>query len=183
MACGTIVHPVLGNVSVGPVDSERTHRLRQQVLRPHQRVEDMGQISSRDPDGLVVGAAVVSSGEVVSTASLGPEEPPGDLDAALPPGRRWRLRGMATRPDLRGCGFGAAVLEVALGHVARLGGGVVWCSARVAATSFYERAGFRSFGDAWEAPPIGPHVHMWRTVEASTKAAVPAASRAPKTKD
>jgi GNAT superfamily N-acetyltransferase len=150
------------------VEPARTFVLRQQVLRPHQRVEEMALLGSDHPDSIVIGAAVPASRDVVATAAVSPEEPPAELELVLPPGRRWRLRSMATRPELRGSGIGAIVLGAALEHVAGLGGGVVWCSARTPALSFYERAGFVTFGDVWVDALIGPHVMMWRPVPPAT---------------
>ena len=47
----------------------------------------------------------------------------------------WQLRGMATRPEVRGLGFGKALLS-ACEQAARDGRGVLlWCNARVAADS------------------------------------------------
>ncbi len=157
-------HPVIGDLAIGPVAPERTYLLRQQVLRPHQRVEEMSLIGSDDPEAVVGAAVVAGSGEVVSTAAVSPEEAPAELATVLPPGRQWRLRSMATRPDLRGTGIGGAVLAFVISHVAAHGGGVLWCSARVPAAAFYERAGFVRFGEEWVAEHIGPHVMMWRTV-------------------
>jgi ribosomal protein S18 acetylase RimI-like enzyme len=158
-------HPATGELEIGPVPPETTYVLRQQVLRPHQRVEEMSLIGSDHPESVVIGAVVRESGEVVSTAAVSPEEAPPELAEVLPPGRRWRLRSMATRPDLRGSGIGRAVLDRALAHVESHGGGVLWCSARVPAAGFYERAGFVRFGEEWEPEHIGPHVLMWRTVD------------------
>lgn len=160
-------HPQLGTIVVGPVEPTLTYALRHKVLRPHQRVEDMGLPGADHPDALVVGASS-AQGEVVGTGAVTPEPPPDDLAAVVPAGSTWRLRSMATRPDARGAGIGAAVLAVIVAHVAARGGGVLWCSARTPALSFYERAGFVTFGDVWEAEHIGPHVLMWRVVHGST---------------
>ena len=60
------------------------------------------------------------------------------------PGRSaWRVRGMATRPDHRGSGIGTLVLAALLDHVRSQGGGLVWCTARLGALTFYERGGVR----------------------------------------
>ena len=67
---------------------------------------------------------------------------------------------MATAEDKRGQGIGTAVLRAVLAYVARHGGGLLWCNARVSARSFYERAGFVSRGDVWDEPDLGPHVKM-----------------------
>ena len=89
------------------------------------------------------------------------EAAPGDWSEAT----TWRLRGMATRADLQGKGIGSMVLKAALEHVGTEGGELIWCNARVSALAFYERAGFRTWGEPWEIPGHGPHVVMWRRIE------------------
>lgn len=174
-------HPEVGPIDVVPVDPVRTYRLRREVLRPHQEVEEMSALGSEHEDALVVGAVLRSTGEVVGTGGVAPEQPPAALAEARPhsvslpspapePERWWRLRAMATAPGLRGSGVGAAVVDALLDHVARLGGGVVWCKARTPAVGFYGRAGFRSFGEPWTEPRVGPHVLMWRLVTAGESA-------------
>lgn len=157
------VHPTLGRLWIAPVEVERTFPLRQQVLRPHQRVEDMSLPGTYQVEGAVMGA-LRGTGEVVGMAAVTPEAPPPALGAVLPPGRTWRLRSMATRPDARAGGVGRALIEAILAHVERHGGGVMWCSARTPAVGFYQRVGFSEFGEPWLEDHTGPHVLMWRTV-------------------
>jgi GNAT superfamily N-acetyltransferase len=143
-------------ITVDRVASALTEPLRQRVLRAGQPpgsarfdVEDRpttASFAARDPDGTVVGTAVV-------------------YPSACPwlPGRAaWRLRGMATDPPRQGQGIGGKVLAKALAFVVAEGGEVVWCNARTPAQRFYERAGFVTHGEPWDDPAIGPHVAMWR---------------------
>jgi GNAT superfamily N-acetyltransferase len=67
---------------------------------------------------------------------------------------------MATAEDRRREGVGAAVLAAVIEHVARNGGGLLWCNARAPAVSFYEKAGFTTRGEPWDDPVIGPHIAM-----------------------
>jgi GNAT superfamily N-acetyltransferase len=131
--------------------------LRQKVLRPHQTFAQMAQEGDHDPETAFF-AAYDKEHQVVGTASVRRENSPWGE-----PG--WRLRGMATEPDLRGQGIGGAVLARVIEHVARLGGGLLWCNARIPAQRFYERAGFVTRGDPWVDPEIGPHIVMHRQVE------------------
>ncbi len=105
-------------------------------------------------------AARAADGTVLAVGTVVPEAPPWDGDR----GDAWRIRGMATEPGRRGQGLGARVLDTLLGHAAHLGGGLVWCQARVGARTFYLRAGFTDDGEVFELPGIGPHTHMWRTL-------------------
>lgn len=77
----------------------------------------------------------------------------------------WRLRGMATAPEVRGWGVGADLVDAVVDYVAPSGDGtVLWCTARMAAVGFYERKGFAVIGETWEEPVIGTHIHMHRGV-------------------
>ena len=153
-------------VIVQAVEASRTYLLRQQVLRPNLAVEDMALFGDDGPDTGIYGAIDEASGELVGTANVRREEPPPGLAESVAPdnnGDPWRLRGMATREDLRGTGIGAAMLEACVRHVAGRGGGLLWCNARVTARRFYARAGLAEWGDEFES--VGTtHIVMWRIV-------------------
>jgi GNAT superfamily N-acetyltransferase len=152
------------DVRVARVSVEVGLPLRQRVLRPHETIEQLRANSDDEP--ATGNFAAFADGEVVCTASVRREAPPWDAGV----GPAWRLRGMATDERWRGRGIGAQVLDAVLGHVGSHGGGLLWCNARVPALSFYRRAGFRTRGDAWDDPLIGPHIAMERTVAASPAA-------------
>jgi GNAT superfamily N-acetyltransferase len=110
-------------------------------------------------------AAIDADHEVVGCVRVAPEAPPRDVvRAGDEAGPFWRLRGMATRSDLRNAGIGTQVLGRAIAYVADQGGGLLWCNARVPALGLYRRAGFMEHGAVWEEPEIGPHIIMWRMV-------------------
>lgn len=147
--------PPASAVRVERVPPERTHALRGRVLRPN--APGRARSSADEAPGAASFAAIDGDGEVVGTVIVYPEDCPW-----LPGPGAWRLRGMATAPELRSTGIGSAVLAAALDHIAAEGGSLVWCNARTPARAFYERAGFRAHGDEWVDPEIGPHVAMWR---------------------
>ena len=147
-------------IRVEPVAAITTFPLRHDVLRPHETLDQLALPGDADPDTCHLAARTVT-GEVVGTASVRREPAPwgpGTTTAA------WRLRGMATREDLRGRRIGTRVLGAVVAHVASKGGGLLWCNARVPAVPFYERSGFATRGEPWVDPEIGPHVAMWREV-------------------
>jgi GNAT superfamily N-acetyltransferase len=149
---------------IDQVPATATWPLRQAVLRPHQTVEEMGLPEDDDPLTAAF-VAVDDHGEIVGTARVAPSDAPASIEGRAPTDSPvWRLRGMATRQDLRHQGIGGAVLNRTMAYVANHGGGLLWCSARVPAVNFYLRAGFTSHGQPWEEPDIGPHQLMWRTV-------------------
>jgi predicted GNAT family N-acyltransferase len=135
------------------VTAAETFPLRQRVLRPHETTDAL---ATHAGEVETVHIAVVEDGTVIGCAMIMPEQPPwAGVDEAS-----WRLRGMATAEDRRGEGIGAAVLGAVLEHVEAKGGGLVWCSARTPACSFYERSGFLRRGEVWDEPQLGPHILM-----------------------
>ena len=139
---------------------QRIFALRKRVLRPH-LAEDVPFLLADDllPTTIAY-AAVTPDGRLLGIGRLNPEPPP------FAPCERagWRVRAMATDPQVRGLGVGSAVLGAIVGHVTRGGGGILWCNARLGARTLYERAGMEARGDVWDEPDIGPHIVMWMPV-------------------
>jgi GNAT superfamily N-acetyltransferase len=156
-------------IEVRRIPAHRTWELRQRVLRPHQRIEEMNYFGDHDPDTAHFGAFVGDELLSIGSIYLAPLKSP---HASLPEdGRSWQLRGMATAPGRSGGGLGAAVLKAALEHAAsnpaaRKGGSVMWCNAREAALGFYEKFGFAAVSGTFELPGIGPHKVMTRRLQA-----------------
>ena len=151
------------------VQAADTWELRRAVLRPHQSPD---QLALADDDRPSTGsfAAIDGYGRIVGTGRVGLEAPPSSLRGEVPEVQAaWRLRGMATREDVRRAGIGSSVLGRIIRHVADHGGGLLWCNARVPALALYQRAGFTGHGSVWEDPDIGPHLVMWRSVDAADR--------------
>lgn len=138
-------------VTVGQVPFELSRPLRMAVLRPGEPPDRLMYPAEADPTTAHV-AALDAQGEVLSVGSVMPDPHPRD-----PHPGDWRLRGMATRADMRGTGLGASVLACCEAHARRQGARRLWCNARVGAVTFYERAGMRVEGELFEIPGIGPH--------------------------
>jgi predicted GNAT family N-acyltransferase len=150
---------VTSEIAVRRVPVEVTLLLRQQVLRPHETLDQLRLAGDDDPDTAHF-AAFDAGGLVVGTASVRREAPPWSQAET----GAWRLRGMATAESRRGDGIGTEVMHAVVKHVADHGGGLLWCNARLPALSFYQRAGFASRGEAWDEAHIGPHIAMQRGV-------------------
>ncbi len=140
---------------VRPITAEASRPIRLEVLRPGRPASEVVFDADDAPDTAHAGGFV--EGELVSVGRVSREPPPGSGDP-----NAWRLRGMATLPEHRDRGVGAAVLAWLLEHAAARGGTELWCNARVRARPFYERAGFRAEGDEFDVPGIGPHYLMRR---------------------
>jgi ribosomal protein S18 acetylase RimI-like enzyme len=135
-------------VRLRPIPVAATRPLRQQILRPHLTVEELAM--HEPPCAFAVGA--YERDELIAVGFVAPDGQPGD----------WRVRGMATAPHARGRGAGTAVLDALLEHADTRGATRVWCNARVAALSLYERAGFTIASEPFDEPEIGRHYVMER---------------------
>jgi len=92
----------------------------------------------------------------VGVASVSHRARPGEDD----PGA-WQLRGMATTPDVRGAGYGVALVDACVAHVKAHGGTRFWCNARISAQGFYAKLGLVRCSEEFVPPDIDlPHVVM-----------------------
>lgn len=133
-------------ITVRPIAIADSRPLRQSILRPHESVTEL---AAHEPAG--AHALGAFDGErLISVGFVAPDGEPGS----------WRVRGMASAEGDRGRGAGTAVLEALLLHARAAGARRVWCNARPAARTLYERAGMRIASGEFEIPGIGTHVLM-----------------------
>ena len=76
----------------------------------------------------------------------------------------WQLRGMAVAPDARARGLGRAMIEFLENDIAGSGVTRMWCNARVPASGFYQRHGWKIVSEQFDIPTAGPHVRMTRRI-------------------
>ena len=153
-------------MQLAAVSADVVRPLRQEILRPGHTGEKLVFPGDEHPETLH--AAVSIENRVVAVATLMPDPHPYDPE----PGD-WRLRGMATSPELRGRGIGAALLAACEAHARDHGGTRLWCNARVNARAFYERGGLVVEGVAFEIPTIGPHYLMSKALHDRNASAGP----------
>ncbi len=143
--------------TAGIIDAGAGRELRRAVLRP--QLAPGQPLPGDDLAGAVHLGTVDDDGTVTCTCFVYPDPcpwRPGDQPA-------WHLRQMATLPERRGTGLGAAVVTAALAFVGQAGARLLWCNARETAVGFYARLGFRGHGEVFTdaGHPI-PHLRMWR---------------------
>jgi len=143
------------SVCARPVPVADVHPLRMAVLRPGRPPGASAYPGDDDP--LACHVAVRVGTEVVSVGTVFPDRAPWAPDRT----DAWRVRGMATRDDLRGRGYGRRVLDALIEHATANGGRFLWCEARIGAPRFYGRAGFVVEGKPFLLEDI-EHLHMWR---------------------
>ncbi|MEQ1850651.1 MAG: GNAT family N-acetyltransferase [Chthoniobacteraceae bacterium] len=78
----------------------------------------------------------------------------------------FQLRGMATLPEIRGAGFGKALLDACVAAALEEGATLLWCNARTGAVPFYRKNGWATLGDEFDIPTVGPHFRMFRELQA-----------------
>lgn len=151
------------DIDIDEVSVERILPLRTRVLRPHLVNGELARWP-RDEDETTRHFAAIRGQDVVGCVTFQVARFPYDDNATLPP-IDIQLRGMAVDVSARNEGIGAQLMEVALFRLPLLypEARKIWCNARQAAVSFYERAGFEPIGDSFDKPGIGPHVVMWRS--------------------
>ena len=72
----------------------------------------------------------------------------------------FQLRGMATLAEVRGAGFGKALLDACVAAAQEKGAALFWCNARTSAADFYAKNAWRIVGDEFDIPTVGPHLRM-----------------------
>jgi L-Ala-D/L-Glu epimerase len=161
-----------GDFRLERVDPERTRQLRHDVLRSGMPYETTHFDDDTDPLAahfalllprshreVDVSEDSVLEELVVAVGTVIPGPPPWDEDAA----GSWRIRGMATKEELRGLGLGRRVLDALVDHAASHHGTMIWCNARIGALDFYRQAGFVAVGDLFD-DGIAVHQSMWRRI-------------------
>jgi predicted GNAT family N-acyltransferase len=133
--------------------------LRWSVLRPGRPKETAEYAEDADP-GVFHMAAYDDADRVVGCVTFFPDP----LDGRP----AYRFRGMGTAPEVRGQGYGAALLKSGLRECAAEGATLVWCNGRTSARGFYERLGFTAVGEEFASAETGvPHFVFTHTIAAS----------------
>lgn len=151
---------------IRPISAAGTRPLRAAVLRPGVPPDTLVYPGDDHPRVLHAGAFAPGPDgreRLVGIATVYPEPPPEAYRDEIP-GDAYRLRGMATLPDVRGAGYGRGLLEACFDHARTHGARALWCNARVVALDFYQQMGLQTVGPEFDIPEIGPHYVMWRGV-------------------
>lgn len=149
--------PMPMKVDIREISAADTRPVRQRVLRPHQRPEELVYPGDDDANTFHLGA-FGDRGELLAILSMyrhaqPPQDPFGEP-------RAWRIRGMASVPEARGTGLGKRLVEVARDRVWAVSPDPIWCNARENAFGFYQKLGFAIVGGVFEIEGIGPHAVM-----------------------
>ncbi len=135
------------------ISTRDTYPIRHQVLRPGRPLETC--FFDRDGDEQTFHLGAFIETKLVSIASFYFEKHP-----KLEDPYQYRLRGMATLPDFQRQGHSSELLKMGFPIIKQNLCSLVWCNARVSAQGFYEKIGFKTIGDVFEIPDVGPHLLM-----------------------
>ncbi|WP_271611702.1 GNAT family N-acetyltransferase [Bradyrhizobium sp. CCBAU 21362] len=109
--------------------------------------------------------------ELVSVATFLLEDQSEDAYSAT--GFSWRLRGMATHPRHRDCGYATAVLEHGLRLLRRRQASLLWANGRSSAIGFYLKHGFVRVGEERVKPGVLAHYRIERRLSPSSLTSQP----------
>lgn len=147
-------------IEIKEVSAAAVRPMRQAVLRPSQKVEEM--LWPRDLDPETKHFAAFDGPKIVGIVTAYRSAPPEDPNLTA----SWQFRGMATAPEVRGAGVGKRLIEQCVETSVREGSKLLWCDARISAMGFYEKLGFEAVGEPFEKPHAGPHWRMYRWLSA-----------------
>ena len=142
-------HPVIRQISAA-----ETQPLRKAVLRPNHDMKELHYPGDELAEAAHMGAFL--DGELVGIATVHRESLPGENTEV------WRVRGMAVATQWQRQGIGGFLLRACVDYAKQHGGTLVWFTARTSAQSFYEKFGFKTRGEEFDIPTVGPHYLMTR---------------------
>lgn len=143
-------------IEIKLVDPKDIRALRLKVLWPHKETIEACSLPV-DTDATTFHMGALKDGKVVGTSTFLI-----DINPKFEEKKQYRLRAMATDPEIQGTGTGAKIIEKAIEELKNRGIKLVWCDARLRATGFYEKINFKVLGDIYEVPVIGPHKLMYK---------------------
>ncbi|KAH9889892.1 acyl-CoA N-acyltransferase [Cubamyces lactineus] len=149
------------DVVIREIDAADTVPLRHSVLWPDHPVDYV--LLPEDASGHHYGAFLPTSTSPVAVISVFIDSLP-SAPAEVSASRTARFRKFACDPTYQGRGIGSRLLQHVFGVAAKeLGCSVIWCDARLSASTWYERRGMQKFGEVFFKGEI-EYVRMMRAL-------------------
>lgn len=137
---------------VKKISLEELLPLRAKVLRHGKRPEEV--IFAGDNADTTFHLGTFSEDMLITVGSFYKE----NLDGQI--GDGYRLRSMASLPDMQSKGAGSVLMQYAIAKLKRMKIDYLWCNARTGAVGFYQKMGLKIISDEFSIPEIGPHYVM-----------------------
>lgn len=144
-------------MDIRKISAREARPLRAAILRPGLPLE--ASMYPLDDEGETLHLGAYEENELVTVASVFREPQPGEANP-----QAWRLRGMVTRPAAQRRGYGRAVLEACMRYIARQGGTLLWCNARMDAVEFYRSLRFETVGEEQKTERGTSYIMMLRAI-------------------
>lgn len=139
----------------------QTMDLRARILRPGQPIEICHYPEDHLSSTFHLGAFVALENGERTLAANGTFMK--DAHKFFPEARNpYRLRGMATDFQYRGCGLGSQILQQGEMLLKVMNCDLLWFNARESAFIFYEKNGFSIVGEMFDIPGAGAHKVMYK---------------------
>ena len=129
--------------------------LRWHVLRKGRDFDSAHMPKDDDSDTIHLGIES-NEGQILAVASFMAEDMNGDDSKEM-----YRLRGMAVGESSQAKGYGTILFNFAVSMLKSKGVRTIWCNARLSASEFYLKQGFKVRGDLFEIEHTGPHYQMY----------------------
>lgn len=72
---------------------------------------------------------------------------------------------MATLREYKKLGGGRAVISFAESIIKEREFELLWCKGRNTVQGYYEKLGFRAYGEVFDYPPLGPNIIMYKNIK------------------
>lgn len=149
----------LKEMEIRPISFKQVLPIRQQILRPGKPIEACFFSGDQHPSTIHLGA--FEKNTLIGIVSLMQNR-----NEALSEKKQMQLRGMAVLPEYRNRHIAKKLLHETERKLKEEGSLFLWCNARENAVGFYNKHGFKIFGDKFEIHAIGPHYCMYKQFEA-----------------
>lgn len=138
------------------ISAETTYKVRQPVLRPGRPAQECVFEGDSDKDTFHLG--LYSGKELIGVASFMK-----NASQNFRSKNQFQLRGMAVLPFYKGKGYGATLLKEGEERLkTRVEKPFLWFNARDYAVGFYEKFGYKTFGEKFDIPGVCPHIVMYK---------------------
>ena len=148
---------MISNYKIDFITKEQTLDLRQRSLRPFLAKSECQYPEDGNTETKHFG--LFYNGNIVSIATIFPQS-----YFEFSSGNPYRLRGMATDSNFRGQGFGSFILMTVFDYLKVKRCDLLWCHARIRATSFYRSNGFLPHAQVFDVPQTGPHQLIYKRI-------------------
>ena len=135
--------------------SSEVLELRWLVLRKGRDFDSAHMPKDNDSDTIHLGIES-NEGAMLAVASFIAEDTNGEDSKEV-----YRLRGMAVAESYQAKGYGTILFNFAVSMLKSKGVKTIWCNARISASEFYLKQGFKVRGDVFEIEHTGPHYQMY----------------------